>query len=171
MKKNTYFKSIVILMILVIFGGCTSSTSKLSPMQKRHITTKTIEAEYENVYRATLTILQDQGYIVKNTDMASGLIVANADRKSSTTSQVMQSLFAGRIYNKGSEVEITCMVNKINNENSELRMNIREVQYGQSSAWGGSSKQNVNQVYDEKVYQNLFNEISIEVKRREALNK
>ena len=171
MKAKKYFKTILILTLLLFIGGCATTTSILSPVQKRHITTKIIEGSYENVYRATLTVLQDHGYIIKNTDMASGLIVANADRKTSGVLQFMQALFIGYVPDKGSEIEITCMVNKLSDQTSELRMNIREVKYGQSSVWSSSGKQDVKQIYDEKIYQALFNEITVEVKRREALNR
>jgi hypothetical protein len=169
MKPKKYLKNILILSLLLFIGGCATTT--LSPMQKRHITTKMIEGSYENVYRATLTVLQDQGYIIKNTDMDSGLIVANADRKTSGGSRFMQALFAGYVYDKGSEIEITCMTNKLSDQTSEIRMNIREVKYGQSSASGISGKQDVEQIYDENIYHGLFNEITVEVKRREALNR
>jgi len=170
MSIQKCFGSTWMLVLVVLLGGC-ATTPTLSPMQKRHITTKMIEGTYDNVYRATLTVLQDQGYIIKNTDMASGLIVANADRRASGGSQFLQALFAGYIYDKGSEIEITCMVNLLSDQTSELRVNIREVKYGQSSAWTSSSKQDVRQIYDEATYQQLFNEISVEVRRREALNR
>ncbi len=171
MRIRKFFETGLIIACLFVVGGCATTKSALSPMQKRHITTKMIEGSYEDAYRATLTVLQDQGYIVKNTDMSSGLIVATADRSTSSGSQVMQSIFFGHVKNKGSEIETTCMLNKLSEKTSEIRMNIREVVYGQNSSWGSSTKQNVTQIYNEKMYQNLFNEIFLEVKRREALNK
>lgn len=37
------------------------------------------------------------------------------------------------------------------------------------SKWSGESKQEISRIYDETIYQNLFNEIQIKVKRREAI--
>jgi len=133
-------------------------------MQIREITTRQIEASYENIYRACLTVFQDQGYIIKNTDMDSGLIVANVDRETSKASQFWQVMWAGYAWNKGTEVQVSGMVNKLNETTSDLRINIQEINYGR---WGG--KNTIKQVHDNDLYYNLFNEILTEVKRREAM--
>jgi hypothetical protein len=140
-------------------------------MQIRQITTKMMTGSYENVYRACLTVFQDQGYIIKQTDMDAGLIVANVDRSTSGGSQLAQALFFGYVADKGSEVEVSCMVNKLSETNSEVRINIQEVRYGQSSVWSGTGKQKSKTIYDTKLYNNLFNQIQVEVKRREAINQ
>lgn len=162
--KNTitHFSMFLLLTILV---GCAAGP-QLSQMQIRQLTTKMIEGSYENVFRATMTILQDQGYVIKNTDMNSGLIVANIDRETSGGSQFMQALFLGSITDKNTVIEVSATVNKLNEQTQELRLNIQETNYS-----GSGAKQKINQIYDEKVYQNLFNEITLEVKRREAMNK
>ena len=170
MIENKTFRLISILMILA-FTVCCATAPKLSPMQKRQLTSKLIEADYENAYRACLTVLQDQGYIIKNTDMNSGLIVASVDRESSLGSQFSQAFFVGYVANRGSVIEVSCMLNKISDRSTEIRMNIQEVTYGQSSEYSGTGKQGARTIYDEEVYQNLFNEITVEVKRREAMQK
>jgi hypothetical protein len=137
-------------------------------MQRRQLTTRSFESSFENAFRATLTILQDQGYIIKNTDMDSGLIVANVDRKTATGLQLLQHLFVGFAWDKGTEVEVSCVVNKINERTNETRINIQEVKYGESSWFSGTSKQSSKQIYEPSLYQRLFNEITIEIKRREA---
>lgn len=158
------------IVIILFLSGC-ATAPKLSPMQKRQITTRVIEGSYETVYQSILTVLQDQGYIIKNTDMRTGLISANIDRESSTGSQAVQALFLGYVSNKGSVIDASIMVNKINNDKSEVRINMQESQYGQNSSWGGTSKQNVETIYDKEIYGSLFNEIQIEVKRRNALGR
>lgn len=160
---------LLFLSIVLIFLGCAAG-HQLSPMQKRQLTTRLIDGSYEDTFRATITVLQDQGYVIKNTDMASGLIVANVDRAESGGSQFAQALLLGYIANKGTEVEISCMVSKIADYKSEIRLNIQEVTYGQSSLWSGTSKQNTKQIYDPNIYRNLFNEIEIEVRRRQAIS-
>jgi len=143
--------------------GCVT-TPVLSPMQIRNITTKHIEGSYENIYRACITVFQDQGYIIKNTDMNTGLIAANVDREESKNSQFWQAFWTGYIYNKGTEVEVSCMVNKINETSSDVRISTQETRY---SAYGGKTQ--IKQIYEEELYRNLFNEIITEVKRREAI--
>lgn len=162
--KNT-ITNFSIFLLLTFLVGCAAGP-QLSQMQIRQLTTKMIEGSYENVFRATMTILQDQGYVIKNTDMNSGLIVANIDRETSGGSQFMQALFLGRITDKNTVIEVSATVNKLNEENQELRLNLQETNYS-----GSGAKQNIKQIYDEKVYQDLFNQITLEVKRREAMNK
>ena len=143
---------------------------QMSPMQIRQITTKLINGSYEDTYRASLTVLQDQGYIIKNTDMASGLIVANVDRSTNAGSQFFQAALLGYIADKGTEIEVSCMINKLSDTNSEIRLNIQETNYGQSSVWSGTSKQNVKHIYKPELYNKIFNEIELEVKRRQAIS-
>lgn len=157
-----------LIIITIIFLNCAVGP-QLSPMQIRQMTTKLISGSYEDSYRASLTVLQDQGYIIKNTDMASGLIVANVDRASDAGSQFAQALFLGYVADKGTEVEVSCMVNKLSNTNTEIRLNIQETNYGQSSKWSGYSKQNARQIYDPDLYHKIFNDIELEVKRRQAI--
>ncbi len=156
----------VVLVAVSLFSisGCATTNPKISPMQIRQITTKQIDGDYENIYRASLTVLQDNGYIIKNTDMNSGLIVANVDRETSQASQFMQAFWVGYVYDKGTTVELSVMVNKLNEAASEIRINIQEINYTQ---FGG--KNTIKQIYDEKLYNNLFNTIVTEVKRREAM--
>lgn len=163
--KKSVTKLFLIVLLSVILFGCAAGP-QLSQMQIRQLTTKTIDGAYDDVFRATMTILQDQGYVIKNTDMNSGLIVANVDRETSGGSQFAQALFLGKITDKNTVVEVSATVNKLNDKTQELRLNIQETNY---SGEGGIN--NIKQIYDEQVYQKLFNDITLEVKRREAMNK
>lgn len=149
----------------VALAGCATSSANLSPMQQRQITTRQIEGSYEHVYRAAMTVLQDQGYVVKNTDMASGLIVACIDRETSKSSQFWQAALVGVVYDKGTFIEATITVGKINETLQELRINLQETRYGQYG------KTDIKQIVDTKIYDALANQISVEVKRREALGR
>lgn len=168
MKK--YIKTYIItILVVIIFVGCVVQP-QLSPTQKRQITTKLFEAGYETTYRSILTVLQDQGYIIKNTDMNTGPINATVDREVGTGSQVAQAVLFGYVADKGSEMDASFMVNKINDTKTEVRINIQESKYGQASQWSSSSKQSVKQILDPGIYNQLFNDIRTEVKRREAMN-
>jgi hypothetical protein len=157
------------LSIIILLAGCTTAP-QLTPMQKREITSRLMDSDYDNTYRATLTILQDQGYIIKNTDMSTGLINAVIDRESSGGSQVVQSIFLGYISDKGSEIDASFMINTISDTQTEVRLNLQEAKYGQSSKWSGTGKTNVKQILDPEIFSNIFNAIQVEIKRREAMN-
>jgi hypothetical protein len=157
-----------LLAIIGAFIGCVPEI-ELSPMQRRQITTRMFDSSYDNAFRATMTVLQDQGYVIKNTDMQAGLILASVDRETSSGSQIAQYLLVGHAFDKGTEVEISCTVNNLNDFSTEVRINIQEVKYGQSSWLSGTSKQSSKQIYEPELYRSLFNEITVEIKRREAI--
>jgi hypothetical protein len=140
-------------------------------MQVRELTTKLFESDYETIFRATLTVLQDQGYVIKNTDMPSGLILGVADRKTAFGSQLLSALLVGYVAHKGTDIEASCMLNKISDTSSELRINIQEASYGQSSAFSGTSKTDTELIRDPKIYKALFDQIGVEILRREAMKK
>ena len=155
MSRANKTTGLVFAIAILMAIGCATGT-KLSPMQKRQTTTKLIEGSYEDIYRATMTVLQDQDYVIENTDMETGLIVARVRRGK-------KLLLFGIADDKLREIEITCVVNILNDTNSEVRLSILETTYDQSS------KKDAKQIYDPKVYQNFFNQIIVEVKRREAM--
>ena len=151
---------------VLFVSGCATTNASLSPMQMRQFTTRNFEGNYENVFRATMTVLQDNGYIIKNTDMGSGLIVASIDKETSRGSQFWQAVWAGYVWNKGTQIEVSGTVGKLNEAQSEIRMIIQEINYGQYN-----SKNAIKTITDPKVYDSILNDILIEVKRREAINK
>ena len=157
-----------LLGFVLFIGGCATTNPQISPMQMRQFTTRNFDGSYENVFRATMTVLQDQGYIIKNTDMNSGLIVAQIDREASKSSQFWQAMFSsnGYVQNKGTLIETSVTVNKLNDAQSEIRMIIEEGTYGSFN-----NKTNVKTITDPKVYEAFLNDVLIEVKRREAINK
>lgn len=171
MRKRFLLPALLVTISLFFVNCASSSKPQLSPMQVRELTTKLYESSYETIFRSCLTVLQDQGYVIKNTDMASGLIVGYADRKTAFGSQLFSALMLGFVAHKGTDIEVSCLVNKINDTSSELRMNIQEAKYGQSSQFSGNSKTDSNLIRDPKIYKALFDQIGVEIKRREAMNK
>jgi len=173
MKGVSMKKHILIPCLLVFIGlslaNCSSNKVQLSPMQVRELTTRLYDSGYENTYKATLTVLQDQGYVIKNTDMAAGLILGYADRKTAFGSQLFSALMLGFVAHKGTDIEVSCMCNKVNETSTELRMNIQEAKYGQSSVYSGTSKTDSNLIRDPKIYKALFDQIGVEIKRLEAI--
>jgi coproporphyrinogen III oxidase len=145
--------------------GCAAS-SQLSPMQFRQISTRPIEGSYENIFRATMTILQDNSYIIKQTDMEAGLIMSEVNREASGGSQFMQALFTGEVFDKGTVVEASAVVSKISETTSEVRITIQEKKY---SSRGGTTS--VKQLENAEIYKKLFDQIVVEVKRREAMGR
>lgn len=154
-----------IFLVLTLLFGC-SAGPQLSQMQKRQLTTKMIEGSFENVFRASMTIFQDQGYIIKNTDMNSGLLVAYMDKETAAGSQFLQAFFLGQVTDKNTVIEVTATISKLSEKSQEIRLIIQETNFS-----GSGGKNDIETILDQEVYQNMFNEITLEVKRREAMNK
>ena len=166
------YKTLIILVLsaIVLFVGCTVAP-QLTPEQKRALTTRTFESNYENTFRSILAVVQDRQFIIENTDMNTGLIRATIDVETDRTSQAIQAAFAGRVANKGQKENISFMVSKINDNKTEVRLNIQVAVYGQSSSRSSSNEQQMSQqVLEPGVYNRLFDEIKAEVERRKALN-
>ncbi len=170
MKFKKSITSAILIGFAALFIGSASTGPTLSPMQIRQITTRTFDGNYENTFRATMTVLQDQGYVIKNTDMQSGLIVATIDKETSGGSQFAQALFIGYVADKGTVIEATCTISQLSKTSTDLRIIIQETGYGQASAWTGTSKQSAKRIYDANIYKVLFDQILVEIKRREAIN-
>ena len=80
--KNRYF-SLGLIAGVLAFTAC-QTVPKLSPQQRRQLQTRAFkDVGYNNVFRAFKTVLQDEGYIIKNQDMKGGLIVAHLQQTSS----------------------------------------------------------------------------------------
>ncbi len=160
MKK--VFSSILIMATLVTLIGC--NTVQLTAMQKRQITTKMMDGNYENIFKATVTVLQDNEYIIKDSKLDTGLITAEVNKESDWLTKALTTSKYGGTSMAGTKVEISAVVDKINTGNSEIRISIEEKVY---SNQGGTTSSTQN--LDPKVYAKLFGDIQVEIKRREAL--
>jgi len=152
----------------------TPSGAALSPMQKRAMTTKLIDGSYEDTYRAVMTVMQDQDYGIRETDIASGLIVADVQRPHRATRESASSLgdvveiLSGATVTEGSGFELSCIVNPISDTATEIRLTLHVTTFGSPNT-NGVRRERSEQIYDPEVFREFFNQIDIEVKRRQAI--
>lgn len=161
-------KSFLLLMVIIFCStliGC-KTTEPLSPMQKRQITTRVIDGGFDNIFAASITVLQDNEYIIKDAKKDTGLITAEVNRDSDLFSKLLTTSKYGITSNQGTKVELSALVDKISSSNSEIRITIQEITYSNNGGTTSSS-----QIYDPKVYEKIFDSIKVEVKRREAFNR
>lgn len=157
----------LLLGMIVFLGGCTSSQPKLSQMQIREITTKELEGDYKTVFKATMTILQDQNYIIKNADIETGLISCEkAVEKETTTGDVLMILFVDARYGVNSKVNVSATLTNLNKNVTRVRLNIQETVIEKSSF--GNDEKSIF-VTDKVIYDSLFNQITVETERLKAL--
>ena len=159
-------KKIYIFFIsMLFFVGCTSSQPKLSQMQVREITTKELQGNYKTVFKATMSVLQDQEYIIENTDFNSGLIVCTKEvNPDMSAGDVMMVLFVDMRHSRAAKVKVSATINETNDKVTSIRLNVQEIKVESGSF--GNKKENVVNIQNKEVYDQIFNQIRVEVERR-----
>ena len=159
MKKIIF----LILGIAVFMTGC-SSAPVISPLERSHMRTATIDADYDTTFRSLMTTLEDQGYTIENTDMQSGLIKASVAKDATDGFQKFMGSTGVDTY------EASATVSKLNKNSSRVRINIRErTEISTSTGYGSNNSRTANEIDDPMVYKNLFNELKTSVARANAI--
>lgn len=164
-------KILLTLMVssILFLVGCSSTTPQLSQMQIREMTTKEIQADFKTTFKATMSVLQDQDYIIENTDFDSGLIVAEKEaNKETTAGDVLMVLFVDMRHRRSGKVKVSATVTGITKETTKLRINIQEKNVTKGTFDSGS--EDIRNIQDKQIYDTLFNQISTEVERIKAIN-
>lgn len=159
MKK--FFTVLVGLMLLVL-TGCTSSTPTININQRNEMRTRIIEADYNTTYKALMTTLENQGYTIDNTDMNTGLITASASRD---THSAWSAALTGQT--GVATFKISCNLTKLNTKNTRVRINAREEVITRQGLY---TRDSAKEIDDVEIYNNLFNELKLEVARFKAFN-
>lgn len=170
--------AIVVAVVAIGLVGCQTyapSGEVLSPIQKRAVTTKLVDGSYDDTYRAVMAVLQDQDYGIRETDMETGLIVAEVQRASSTTRRSTGTvlgdvieIITGATVAEGSSFELSCIVGPITDSTTEVRLSIHVTTYGSANT-NGVRRESSEQIYDPEVFREFFNQIDVEVRRRQAM--
>ena len=149
----------------LILMGCQHS-SRLSPQQRRALQVKHFkDSSYDHVFRAFKSVLQDEGYIIRNQDMQGGLIVARASKGASATSAFLAALAGSQNYRTGDMYEVSVNLEEIRKNYVESRVIIQRVS---SYSQGGQSGQ---EILSPELYRNIYAKVFTEVARRKAQGK
>jgi hypothetical protein len=160
-------KTLFVLSTLTfVFVGCTTKGPALSPVQKNQITTKQIDATYNNTYSAVLNVLQYQHYKIRERDIEHGLIVANLDKIASKSRQFWQAFWWGYVPHQRTSIEITVHVSHMSDTLQELQMHLQKTKY---NGYGGQT--DVIHVHEAGPYDALFHAISVELKESKVLSR
>lgn len=157
-------KNLLALVSLLFIVGC-ASQPPMSPQQRRALQTRTFEnTNMDNVFRAFKTVLQDEGYVIKNQDMQGGLIVAEI-QKTDSGAGFMAALSGSNNYRTGQLFEVSVNLESLNKSTVETRLVLQEKS---QMSMGGTQGQ---EILDPKLYQTLYQKIKTEVERRKAQGK
>ena len=150
-------------LLLFLLTACV--TTSLSPQQRRVLQVKHFESSYNNVFRAFKSVLQDEGYIIKNQDMEGGLIVAHSSKSTGSGSAILAALSGQQTYQTGALYEVSVNLEAIRKQYIESRVIIQKIE---SYSMGGSRGY---EIIDPGLYRNIYSKVMLEVARRKAQNK
>jgi hypothetical protein len=143
----------LLILSLAMITGCASN--QLSPEQIKLIEVRSLQGSYDDAYRATMQVMQDYGYIIKNTDMNSGTIYGET----------------GKIQSWGGTMkwkEITATLEKFGDNNVRERITIL-AKSRTSSQYGTHDKS--KRILDINEFNQIYEYIQKEIFVRENLNK
>ena len=160
------------LITAILVGCATAPTSALTSLQKRVIEAKDLDGSFDDVFKATVTILQDKGFDIKTSDYQGGIISAAQVTKSAfLRSKNILWCASGGILGKpegNSAYRIIINIEKFTDKITKIRVSIyKDVFDGFGNRWDCYS----GQVEDPATYQGLYAEIQKEMFRRAQLNR
>ena len=117
------------------------------------------------MFRAFKSVLQDEGYIIKNQDMQGGLIVAHSSKPSGSGATFLAVLSGQQNYQTGTTYEVSVNLEEIRKKYIESRVIIQKME---SYSMGGARGY---EIVDPNLYRNIYSKVMLEVARRKAQNK
>lgn len=164
MKKITY-----LFVLVMLISGCSSvywqlTSQRLTPLQRRVLESKELEGKFDDAFKATISVLQDKGYMIKTSDYGIGLIYAES----------APHLLPGQLgYTEA--YSITINFEKFTEDRVKMRLSIfRQLYtpYGKKDGMTPFKPFILTGMVDEpQMYQDFYNEILKEMFIRKNLNK
>ncbi|WP_288867366.1 hypothetical protein [uncultured Sneathia sp.] len=152
MKKIFYILTTLLLFLTL---SCTSATPTLTKEQYREYTTRVINSDYKTVFKSVLSVLQDQKYIIQNSDFNNGLI--NAERESKLNDSLVDVIEKRR-----SNMKASFLLSEKEPKKTNVRVTLQESKKGYYTNFSYNVIDVVN-IQKKEVYDNIFNEINKEI--------
>lgn len=152
MKKIFYVLTTLLLFLTL---SCTSATPALTKEQYREYTTRVINSEYKTVFKSVLSVLQDQKYIIQNSDFNNGLI--NAERESKLNDSLVDVIEERR-----SNMKASFLLSEKEPKKTNVRVTLQESKKVYDANFSYNVIDVVN-IQKKEVYDNIFNEINKEI--------
>ena len=142
--------------LTLILAGCTES--KLSALQVRELQSRDLQGTYKNAYKASLQVLQDYGYVIKNSDYESGVLQGETGVKKD------KNYFWNGLLVKS---ESTATLEQFGPDIVKERLSL--IESWSYAYYGGDAKSKT--VVDPELYQRIYDDIQKEMFVRANLNK
>lgn len=136
---------------ILFLAGCATT---MSAMQRRSIESKELEGNFEDAFKATLQVFQDYGYIIKDSDHASGVIHGETGIK--------------QVWFRMENYEITSTLEQFGANVVKERISL--IKKVKASSQYGTQEDSII-IDDPDLFQRLYNDIQKEMFIRKNLSK
>ena len=164
MKKFILF--ILMAGLGITITGC-AITRPLTVLERRALESRDLRCSYENAYRATITVLQDKGFNITNSDYQGGIVSGTTGKQVSRTaiSGILANLYdiSKGAYNA---FEITVTLEKYTDEITKMRIVLTQHMYNENRNHTGSRRLSRSEALQE-----YYGAIQKEIFMREQLEK
>jgi len=145
-----YLKTLGLLTLVFLFGCAAPPKINQSQMEIQAYQSKEFEATKRIAFDATMSVLQDSGFIIESADFETGFITGKGTTASHT------DIWWGAM---NEHVKMSAFVEQRTSSMARIRVNLVEAAQ-RKSAWNRSQDViNESGVRDPKVYQDLFSKI------------
>ena len=152
---NIIVKKFYVIVFLTAVLGC--ATNELSSLQRRSIEARELNGKFDDAFKATLQVLQDYGYVIKNSDYDSGVIQGETGQRKSKS-----YWWDGMMIN----TEITATLEEFGENQVKERLSIIEKRTG---LYGYERPSQI--VDDPELFQKMYDDVQKEMFIRENLKK
>lgn len=163
-------KKVLFIMAAVLTLVSCGSTKQLTQEEIRTMTTHQYNAGYDQVFSATMSLLQSEGFMITNTDKSTGLINGNREVHNSKSGWGLVLLGTATT---STHAKISIFIEEITPELTEVSMSLYEGHTDTSiDGYLHRSQSTFNKmVQNPEVYKIWFGNLGLEIDRRRSQNK
>jgi len=147
--KNVLFVGIVGALLL---SGCSAPTPTKTSLEIQAVQSQHFDAAKKVAFNATMSVLQDLGFIIQSASLSTGFITAN----SPIQKEYSFWLALGGVSSQ-KNTAVTASVEEITAKSSKIRLNF--VHRRSNSGQHGQTSAEDEPILDPKVYEDAFNKI------------
>jgi len=140
--------------------SCANNMVSKSPQEIIEMTNKEFSYNKELIFKSTLTMLQSEGFLVQNSDLNTGMIIAM--RRIENSNAYIHQLLIGASLD-AELLKVNILIDEINTEKSIVKLTIYE---GIESTVDYNETISEKMVYENSIYNNWFTNIQNAIELR-----
>jgi len=166
---NNFFCNIAIISLLT-FTSCATQMVTKSPQEVKMMTTRQFESNKDLVFKALISLIQSESYLIEDANENVGLI--KASKRLENKNAKMQRFWFGSSRDANTS-KLSIYIEEFNSNLSEVKITLYEgAETTSNSGWGINNKNaSMKMVYDAEIYNQWFNNLRAEIERRKALTQ